>query len=714
MNPLYEADIYEVLAESGIGTPKYYCFQTKNELENISKNFTCDQELILKCIASNLIHKSDIGAVQKVSLNTHDIWDCAQTMQSKLSPKQEFQYFLLIEKMNFQTMPSLCFEALVSIKNDDCCGSIITLAPGGIHTNQVNQDNPKNVLIFPTSVYTPAEALEESLSKQPIRNWTGNYRQGKSHIEKKSLEVFFQSLFKLASMLKKKDIHFIEVNPFVVTDKGVVALDGHGVKIEPSPFLGTIKKHNDLNALFTPQKIGIIGVSQNKNSIGRIILENLKESQVPNDNLLIIKPNTNTIEGIKCVPDIGALKDNPVDLLIVTTPAVVIPELIEKLIQQQKGAEVLYIVSGGIGDSGDHFHYQQIIINSLNQARKKNQWTPTLVGPNGLGLINSPLELNSLFIPKEKLQINFDSKSKMVLISQSGAFLITRMSKYQNLCFKYAFSIGNQLDLGAIDIIHHIQNDKSIETIALYLEGLSQEEACELAKVITSLKKENRNLIIYKGGRTGAGQKAAAGHTGSFSGEYQTQKVLLKKAGAYIAETFNQFNSLIKWSYATGNKFSKLNNIAIVTNAGFESVSSADLLEKKLGPFSHTAKTNLSEILNKYHLDQLVHPQNPLDLTPMASEQAYIEIIQTLLYDDSIDAVLVGIVPLSQKLKTHQEDEIYDFAYAINAIAKQTKKPIAIVIDAGLNYHLFLEIFEKVGLPVFDSIDHAALGINIS
>ncbi|MFT5756668.1 MAG: acyl-CoA synthetase (NDP forming) [Alteromonadaceae bacterium] len=204
-------------------------------------------------------------------------------------------------------------------------------------------------------------------------------------------------------------------------------------------------------------------------------------------------------------------------------------------------------VAGGIGDSADINGLGEELKSLIYTQRNNNLWCPALIGPNGLGMINAPLQLNTLFIPQEKLNVQFYDAADVALVSQSGAFLITRLSRDNSLKLKYGFSIGNQIDMKFSDFIALIANDKSVKVLGLYVEGFAEGDVCTISKLVNKSHQEKRHVIIYKGGRTERGKVAAAGHTGAMMGDYQMQKRLLTKSGAIFVETFNQFNAVLKW-----------------------------------------------------------------------------------------------------------------------------------------------------------------------
>jgi acyl-CoA synthetase (NDP forming) len=330
-------------------------------------------------------------------------------------------------------------------------------------------------------------------------------------------------------------------------------------------------------------------------------------------------------------------------------------------------------------------------------------------------MLLSPLKLNSLFIPQRKLNVRFRPDSDVALISQSGAFLITRLSRHSNLSLKYGFSIGNQLDMKLSDFMGLMARDKSVRVLGIYVEGFVGADVCAVAKLTEEFRAENRHVIIYKGGRSQLGQDAAAGHTGAMTGDYHVQKRLLHKAGAILTESFNQFNAVLKWMAAYPDLHT-LGKLAIVTNAGYETVGSVDTLgdndSERLYRLSGDNRTVLGEVLQRHDMQGLVAASNPLDLTPMADEAVYFDCVKAMI-EFGAGVVMVGLVPLSEQLDTQQLTQAEAFAGKLKSLAQSSGCLIGIVIDAGVPYQRYKAVFERQGFPVFDGMDMGVLGINV-
>lgn len=708
-----EFEVYQLLKQANIKIPQYSFIQQESDCSNTS--FSKGQAVVLKGMATELWHKSDNGALAFCDFSESELKKRHINMSQTVGKEFPWLGTLVTERVSFKSAKGAPSEMFVSLQRDKCCGAIITLGFGGLLTEEWAKELNDSLLIWPASVYSPAEALAELEEHWLGRILLGKVRQQEALISRGKLSEFLENIWKLDAIMGQESIGLLEMNPFVVDVSGdLIALDGVGLYAaddhqEPCP----IPFSDD--SFLNPQRIAIAGVSEKQGNVGSMILDNVRKSNLLPENLYIIKPGMESLNGMVCLPDVSALLTTPVDTLILALPAKSCVETINALCEQGGGANVVYIVAGGLGDGADQHGYGDNLSQLLQSRRVSNKWCPAIVGPNGLGMILSPLKLNSLFIPQDKLNINFDPNSQVALISQSGAFLITRLSRHDNLSLKYGFSIGNQLDMKLSDFMALMERDKSIRVLAMYVEGFVDGDACAVAKLVKQFKAENRHVIIYKGGRSELGKAAAEGHTGAMTGDYQQQKRLLSKAGATVVETFNQFNAVFKWMTAYPET-KTLGQMAIVTNAGYETVGSVDSLgdndAKTLLKIDNENAQQLTEVLTKHRLNELVASVNPLDLTPMADEAVYFDCVKSMI-DFGAGVVMLGLVPLSNQLDTQQLDVAETFAKNLKDLVVKSGKLIGIVIDAGIPFQQYKQVFERHGLPVFDGMDKAVLGINV-
>jgi len=708
-----EHEVYGLLSAVGITTPRYCFFDHQSKLAGAT--FAAGEPVVVKGIARDLWHKSDQGALAFCDFDADALEAMAGRMRERLDRKFEWLGILVVERVACQRAANAPSEIFVSLQRDRCCGAIISVGFGGLLTEDWARELKQSLLVWPVSVYTPAEAFEELCQHWLGKILLGKVRQAQALTSSERLLGFLEKLWRLDALMAGEQIGLLELNPMVVDTRGeIVALDGVGLRsagphAEPCP----VPLRDE--SLLDPKRIAVAGVSEKAGSVGAAILKNLRQSFLADKGLLVVKPGVDNFDGVRCVPDVAALADDPVDILILALPAGACVSMIESLCAQGGGAEVVYIVAGGVGDGADKSGYGDRLSRLIDSRRQAGQWCPAIVGPNGLGLLLSPLKLNSLFIPQSKLNVQFTTDSNVALISQSGAFLITRLSRHSNLNLKYGFSIGNQLDMKLSDFMALVARDKSVRVLGIYVEGFVGGDACAVATLVEEFRAENRHVIVYKGGRSQLGKAAAQSHTGAMTGDYHVQRRLLHKAGAILTESFNQFNAVLKWMAAYPD-LRTLGKLAIVTNAGYETVGSVDTLGDndpgRLYELSDDDRTALGKVLQHHGMQGLVAAANPLDLTPMADEAVYFDCVKAMI-EFGAGVVMLGLVPLSEHLDTDQMTQAETFAARLKSLAEESGRLVGVVIDAGVPYQRYKAVFERQGFPVFDGMDMGVLGINV-
>jgi acyl-CoA synthetase (NDP forming) len=710
---LNEVECYEILEKYGL-KPAPYDFITQPGLK--SDSFNEGDDVIFKAVVDNVWHKSDQGLLQFGSYSDGLLSKTYNRFYNLLPDQKNWRGLLICKKILFKTgaLPS---ELLLSIKNDPSCCPVVTLGFGGIYTELWGKELSAGVLTFNPDFTSPKQATEQLSDHLLGKILLGEIRQGRALVEKKAIEKFLIAVWKLAQNLHKEKISLIEINPLVVNFDGeFVALDGVGEK-------GTVGagRAQDKNgarqpglpaevqqALFRPQTFLIAGVSSKKKGFGNIILDNFKGSLLPRKKILVLKKECVDFEGYRAIASLSDLAE-PVDALILAVPAQAAIEMIREVCSLGL-ARIIYLVAGGIGDGADHTGLKDQLLQILAEAPPENR--PRIIGPNSLGIVLSPQKINTLFIPENKLPVHFSPTGNLGFIAQSGAFFITRISNNELLPIRFGFCIGNQIDLSATDLVRGMAGDNQIDVIALYLEGAPQGDALSLAMSIKKISADKK-VIIYRGGRSPAGMKAASGHTGALASDYKIEKNLLQAAGAIVCENFKDFENMLVW-YCAYPRFKKvgLKSIAVISNAGYESVASADGLENLLADFSEGTKAKLTTTLDKFELSAIVSANNPLDITPMASDDVYFECASICLNAPETGLLILGVVPLSVMIETVDEQAIRKNVKRLKELIKQAQKPLAVVVDSGHLYKKLKDIYKENGIPLFNSIQDIFAFVN--
>jgi acyl-CoA synthetase (NDP forming) len=246
------------------------------------------------------------------------------------------------------------------------------------------------------------------------------------------------------------------------------------------------------------------------------------------------------------------------------------------------------------------------------------------------------------------------------------------------------------------------------------MEGFKPGDGLALAKVIDKARGKGKQVILYKAGRTAVGQKAVMGHTASIAGDYLVTRLIMEKAGALVAETFDDFNGLAAMACSFAGLEIKNGNTFFLSNAGFEAAGMADGVAGRISAdMSPELAASMAKTLKEFRLDSIVDAKNPLDITPMASDDAIGGIIKAALFSDEFSGALVSMVPLTPAMNTlpkgaaWPDDMDKSFLKAAAETARAAKKPLIFCVAAGTIYEPYCAYAESLGLPVFRSSDRA-------
>ena len=470
--------------------------------------------------------------------------------------------------------------------------------------------------------------------------------------------------------------------------------------------------------LLHPETVGIVGVSAAKMNFGRIILKNVVASGYSKAQLTIIKPGDDEeIDGVRCVQDLASLEQK-LDLLIVAVGANAAFTVVDEVIDTD-AAESVLLVPGGLGETEASRKPALAMAERINASREKGDGGPVFLGGNCLGVVSHPGSFNSWFIPRELLPQPLKSeKRRAAMVSQSGAFMITRLSKNAWLDPAYMIAVGNQNDLTHGDLLEYFCDRDDIDVIAFYIEGFRDLDGLAFAQAVQKAVDKGKQVVVYKAGQSAAGQEATVGHTASIAGDYGLCVSALTQAGAMVAETFTEFSDLFYIASSLHTKKLNGNRLAAVSGAGFETVGIADSSVTgahalEMADVRDETTEELAAILREKRLDALMEIRNPFDINPGADDETHIRCAEAFANDPNVDAVVVGLDPLSPVTRTleksardgfdiHSEESL---ANTFSVLANNHDKPIIGIIEGGPMYEPFAAKIMDQGACVFRSTE---------
>ncbi len=336
-------------------------------------------------------------------------------------------------------------------------------------------------------------------------------------------------------------------------------------------------------------------------------------------------------------------------------------------------------------------------------------------GGNCLGIRSRPGGYDTLFIPRVKLPPG-DRPAPVALITGSGAFAITRLSRMAPLDPRYVVTIGNQMDLTAGDFLTHLAEDPAVRVFGVYVEGFTRLDGLRFMEAASRITAGGRAVILYRAGRTAAGASASAGHTAAIAGDVTVTRELARAAGVTMADTPAAFDDMVRTFAMLDGRPAHGRRLGAASNAGSECVTIADHAGSlELAPFGSATDERLASILVPAGIAAVVDVHNPLDLTPIANAAITDAVARAILDADEVDVGILGLVPMTDTLDTlpagpgHAEDLARPDAIAdvLARLWQETTKPWVCVVDAGPLYDPWIERLRATGIPVLATADAA-------
>ena len=712
---LHESEAYDLLDELGglgIATPRRIFLRDPRELADVDLERLPGERLVLKIVAGGIAHKTELGGVVVVPRDRAAVIDAAAALWGRLAARQP-DGILLCELVEHDA--ALGGELLVSVRWTDDFGPVVTLGPGGKDAEYLARHldgGHAATLLSPAVLSSPG--LRSALTSQSFLSLvTKSYRGRPPIADLAELLALAGRLLEIAGREMPATLAEIEINPLVFRLGAPVALDAFVRLGRPAPLEDPPRPLSKLGRLLEPGSLAIVGVSASMNP-GRIVLDNVLDAGFDPRRIYLVKPGYESLAGCRCYPDVESLPE-PVDLAVLCVAADDLPGCVERFVASRK-AESLILIAGGVGESPGSEGTPRQLRQTIRAARATAWGGPLVNGGNCLGVRSVPGRLDTLFIPRQKLEYPDGPATPLALVSQSGAFAVARASRLADLNPRYVISVGNQIDVTLGDYIAHLAEDAELRVLAFYVEGFRPGDGRRWLETAAEVAGSGRAVVLYRAGRTPAGSLAVASHTASIAGDYEVCRELARAAGVLVAESLEEFEDLIRLACALDGRPFAGRRLGAVSNAGFECVAIADGAgDLELAAFAPDTAARLDALFARHRLETVVRARNPLDLTPILGDEAFAEAARLVLEDPNVDLGLVGCVPLTGALATleagagHSEDVKADTSVArrLGRLWRATEKPWLAAVDGGRKYDALARTLIEEGIPAFRAADRA-------
>ncbi len=430
----------------------------------------------------------------------------------------------------------------------------------------------------------------------------------------------------------------------------------------------------NLDKIFNPKTIALIGATDRPGSVGLSLCQNLLEEKEKR-KIFFVNPFRKEVLGKKTYDSIKSIKEE-VDLAVVAVPAGVVLKVIKEIKEKKVGGVI--IISSGFAEIGSEGkELQEKIVKVLKEAEIP------LLGPNCLGVLRPGSKLNASFA------FTAAPQGEIAFISQSGALVGSIIDKalIERYGFSTIVSYGNEAGITLCDILEWLKDDEETKVIGVYLEAVK--DGRRFMRVAKKVRKK-KPIVVLKSGKTKVGQETAMSHTASLSSSHKIYSAAFKQAGVLEVENIrNLFNSLkaLAWQSRCENE------IAIVSNSGGCGVLLADACEKFGLKLAKIDKKIFKKVNNLEKIKRKIEPTNPVDIFGAALAYDYKVVINNLLSQDNIKGLIVA--QTLQAMTMCEENA----RVIVEAQKKWPNKPIITLFMGGKNIKSGIKILEKNKIP---------------
>lgn len=433
----------------------------------------------------------------------------------------------------------------------------------------------------------------------------------------------------------------------------------------------------ELDSLFSPKSVALIGAAASEEKLGGIVLKNLlglKGAVYP------INPNYPELMGRTTYPSIRDLP-HTVDLSIIMRPAAEVPDILR---QHAGKARFALIVSAGFAEVGASDLQEEV-------AHIGRETGIRLIGPNCLGLYTPRHGLDTMFLPHALLKK--PGKGNVAIVSQSGAVVVCLLEavRQAHMGVSKVINYGNAVDLDAADVYEYLAGDTETSVVISYLESVGNgRRFVEAARKLDNVKP----LLVLKAGKGASGQRAACSHTGRLAGSYEVFHSILRQFR--IRET-GDYDSLLDAAKALSfQRPAAGKRICIITNGGGSGVLAVDECARAgldVAPLPEAVAERLTASFPSFYAIG-----NPVDLTGQVRADDYRVALDAVRegYDGFIVIALTAVSGVTLEVG----EMVHDFS-------KATGKPVVAHVAQGGISRKISRLLEKGKIPVYPSPERA-------
>ena len=382
-----------------------------------------------------------------------------------------------------------------------------------------------------------------------------------------------------------------------------------------------------MKSFFEPRVVAVVGANRQRGKIGSEILHNLVAAGF-SGAIVPVHPTATEIAGLTAYPRIGDIPQE-IDLAIVVVPAPQVLAAVDDCIA--KNVRAICVISAGFSEcDADGRAREAQLLERIRRAGCR------LIGPNCMGLINADpaVRLNATFSPV------YPPVGNVAMSTQSGALglAILDYARRLDIGISSFVSVGNKADVSGNDLIQYWAEDPRTSVILLYLESFGNpKKFSEIARRVGRTKP----IVAVKAGRSSAGSRAAASHTGALATSDAVVGALFRQAGIIRTERLEELFDVA--ALLSHQPVPRGNRVAILTNAGGPGILAADACEAN--GLELTSLSERTRAMLRTFLPAAASVGNPVDMLASAPAEHYSRALAAILEDEQVDSVIAIFIP---------------------------------------------------------------------
>ena len=376
-------------------------------------------------------------------------------------------------------------------------------------------------------------------------------------------------------------------------------------------------------AILRPRSIAVVGAGRRPGNLGHEVVRSLLVGDF-SGTVYPVNPSARAVCGVPAFPELSSLPEL-IDLAVVAVPPAAVPGVLREA--ASAGIRAVTVVTAGFGETGRSG--AEVEAELLRVARRQGM---RIVGPNCLGVLNTDPEIrmNATFAALDPLP------GGLALVSQSGAVgvVLAEQARVAGLGLSSFVSVGNKLDVSSNDLLCYFERDERTSVIALYLESLGNPR--KFARIARRVG-ETKPIVALKAGRTPAGARGARSHTAAAATPEVVVSALLQSAGVIKVDRLEELLDVSALLLATPLPAGR--RVALVGNSGGPLILAADACEAgglSVPELGEATKKALSKVVVAS-----AAVANPVDLTADGRAAVLEKVLEIVLDDDTVDAVIV-------------------------------------------------------------------------